>query len=106
MKKIVIGSVLLLSGIALYIGVHIPAAHYMSQLSGWSTPPGPYATSLQATGGMAGHRIAIWLGVVGLLFYAWELGAPLVKRSAQAIREADRRFDEQRAEEREQGERQ
>lgn len=62
---------MLLAGVFLFIGAHIPAALYASKLTGWTTPPGRYGTSIADTGGQASVTIAIILGLAGLLLLIW-----------------------------------
>jgi hypothetical protein len=47
LKKIIAGGILLISGIILYLGIHIPAAIQASKLGGWSIPPGRLGTALK-----------------------------------------------------------
>lgn len=50
MKKVIAGGLFLISGVILYISVHIPAASLAATLSGWSSPPGKLGTALAEMG--------------------------------------------------------
>lgn len=71
MKKVLAGGFMMLSGILLFIGVHIPAAQYSSKLTGWTTPPGRYGTAIIDTGGTSPLIISIILCFLGLLLMIW-----------------------------------
>lgn len=71
MKKVITGGFMLISGIFLYIGIHVPAALYITKLTGWTTPPGRYGTAVIDTGGTNAVIISIILSVLGLIFMIW-----------------------------------
>ncbi|CAM4048314.1 hypothetical protein COLU111180_20790 [Cohnella lubricantis] len=71
MKKVIAGGILLFAGMALYLGIHIPAAEIASNLGGWSTPPGRLGTALQEVGGVAPTGYSIFLIVIGILILLW-----------------------------------
>ncbi|PJN56414.1 hypothetical protein PAEVO_31370 [Paenibacillus sp. GM2FR] len=75
MKKVVAGGFLLISGIILYLSVHIPATLFASKLGSWTTPPGRLGTALAEMGAVAainGSIILIISGVVVILWGAFE----------------------------------
>ncbi|MEK4512140.1 hypothetical protein [Paenibacillus sp. FSL K6-2524] len=71
MKKIITGGILLCCGIILYLGGYIPAAHYASELGGWSTPPGRLGTALEATGGKSAINNSMIMMIIGFFLLAW-----------------------------------
>jgi hypothetical protein len=72
MKKVIAGGFILLSGIILYIGIHISASLFLPILNGWSTPPGRFGTALRESGGFTVNIFAIILCVLGLLIIIYE----------------------------------
>ncbi|GEM_PF-3244972 len=71
MKKIIAGGLLLISGVILYVEIHVSAALYMSDIRGWNTPPGRFGTALIETGGSTPATLALFLGVAGVVFILW-----------------------------------
>lgn len=71
MKKVIAGGLFLLSGITLYISVHIPAAILASKLGSWSTPPGRLGTALEEMGGTATRNGSMILMFIGALLILW-----------------------------------
>jgi hypothetical protein len=71
MKYIVAGGILLIGGIVLFIGIHIPAALHMKEITGWSDPPGRYGTAIIETGGNTPLTLSILLCIFGLLLLLW-----------------------------------
>jgi hypothetical protein len=92
MKKIVAGGFILLSGIILYLGVHLSATDYMSHLTEWRSPPGKFGTALQATRGETANLIAIVLCVIGFMILLWEIAIKDMMAAGQAA--IDRRNQE------------
>lgn len=72
MKKVLIGGFLFVSGILLYIGIHISTAIFMTEVKAWSTPPGRYGTALEEIGGQAEINISIILCIVGIALMMWD----------------------------------
>lgn len=72
MKKIIIGGFLLLVGILLYIGVHLSAAIVMTEIKGWSTPPGRFGTAIEEIGGETEVFLSKVLCLIGIGFMFWE----------------------------------
>ncbi len=66
MKKIIAGTCILVTGLILFIVVHLEASKYMVSLGSWSTPPGKYLTSVSETGGTVVLAISIIFGIIGL----------------------------------------
>ncbi|QHW33788.1 hypothetical protein GZH47_25310 [Paenibacillus rhizovicinus] len=71
MKKIIVGGILLFSGVILYLGVFIPAARLASTLGGWTTPPGRLGTALNETGGSTAYHSSIVMIICGILLLLW-----------------------------------
>ncbi|WP_238652273.1 hypothetical protein [Paenibacillus piscarius] len=71
MKKIIAGSILLFSGIILYLGVYIEAARHSSTLGGWTTPPGRFATALNEVGGTTTFYSSIVMIICGIILLLW-----------------------------------
>lgn len=100
MTTVIIGGLLLLGGILLYLGVHLAAVLYMSQIDAWPQPPAHYMTALTDSGGYPMFWVSIVLIILGLLL----LGAKLFEKLGLAgqsglneIRRQDRIFDARRA---------
>ncbi|MGF7045573.1 hypothetical protein J2T13_000033 [Paenibacillus sp. DS2015] len=71
MKKIVAGGFMMIAGVILYIGYHIPAAMNTFEITGWSNPPGRYGTALLETGGRFPMILGIIVGLAGFLILLW-----------------------------------
>jgi hypothetical protein len=80
MKNIVAGGILLISGIFLFIGVHIPAAIHMKEIGGWNDPPGRYGTALIETGGNTPLTLSILLCILGLILLLWGVFSRVIIR--------------------------
>ena len=79
MKVFILGAVFFFSGIILYVGVHILAAMYVKEMTGWSTPPGRFGTALAETAGNAPHAFSIWLCIIALILLCWEVVYRIIK---------------------------
>ncbi|KOP67465.1 hypothetical protein AMS62_21125 [Bacillus sp. FJAT-18019] len=71
MKKVIAGGLFLLSGVILYISVHIPAAFHAATLGGWSSPPGRLGTALADMGGTATRNGSVILMFIGAALILW-----------------------------------
>lgn len=71
MKKVIAGGLFLLSGVILYISVHIPAASLAATLGGWSSPPGRLGTALEQMGGAATRNGSVFLIIIGVVVILW-----------------------------------
>ncbi|MGO4106262.1 hypothetical protein [Paenibacillus sp. YAF4_2] len=71
MKKIIVGGILLFTGIILYLGVYIPAARHSSTLGGWTTPPGRLGTALDEMGGTTTYHNSIVMTICGIILLLW-----------------------------------
>lgn len=71
MKKIIVGGILLFSGVLLYLGVYVPVALHASKLGGWTTPPGRFGTALNEMGGTAAFNYSIIMIICGILLLVW-----------------------------------
>jgi hypothetical protein len=72
MMRVIAGGFILLSGIVLYLGIHISASLIMPNINGWSTPPGRFGTALRETGGYAANIFGIILCILGLFIIIYE----------------------------------
>jgi hypothetical protein len=72
MKRVIAGGFILLSGIILYLGMHISASLFMPNINGWSTPPGRFGTALSESGGDSASVFAIILCILGFFIIIYE----------------------------------
>jgi hypothetical protein len=72
MKRVIGGGFILLSGIILYLGMHISASLFMPNINGWSTPPGRFGTALSESGGHTATIFAILLCLLGFFIIIYE----------------------------------
>lgn len=71
MKKIIVGGILLFSGIILYLGIYIPVALHASILGGWTTPPGRLGTALNEMGGTTAFNYSIVMIICSIILLLW-----------------------------------
>ncbi|MCM3631671.1 hypothetical protein M3194_30785 [Paenibacillus glycanilyticus] len=71
MKKIIVGGILLFTGIILFLGVYILAARHSSTLGSWTTPPGRLGTALNEMGGTTAFHNSIIMIVCGIILLLW-----------------------------------
>jgi hypothetical protein len=71
LKQIIAGGIFLISGIILYLGIHIPAAIQASKLGGWTTPPGRLGTALSEMGGITATNNSVIMIIVGVILIVW-----------------------------------
>ncbi|HEY2491327.1 MAG TPA: hypothetical protein VGI33_00085 [Paenibacillus sp.] len=93
MKKIVAGGFMMIAGIILYIGFHIPAAINTFEITGWSNPPGRYGTALLETGGRIPMILGIILGIAGLLILLWGTFSQELATLAHNIKENNTEYE-------------
>lgn len=72
MRKIIIGSVFIISAVILYSFVHLSASIYLPNITGWSTPPGRFGTALSETGGVLPASLSIVMGVIGFMLISMD----------------------------------
>ncbi|MDQ0112588.1 hypothetical protein [Paenibacillus harenae] len=72
MKRVIAGGFILLSGIILYLGMHISASIFIPNINGWSTPPGRFGTALRESGGYMANIFAIILCILGFFIIIYE----------------------------------
>lgn len=94
MKKILIGGFLFVSGVLLYIGIHISTVIFMTEVKGWSTPPGRFGTALEQVGGKAEFIVALLLCIIGIGFMAWDGGKTFLQERKKQTREDEKPEDE------------
>lgn len=71
MKKIIAGGILFLGGIALYLGIYLPALELGLTLGGFTTPPGRIGSALEITEGNTPMVYAIGSMVFGFMLMVW-----------------------------------
>jgi hypothetical protein len=71
LKKIIVGGILLFSGIILYLGIYIPAARHASILGGFATPPGRLGTALNEMGGTTAFHYSKVMIICGIFLLLW-----------------------------------
>lgn len=95
-KRILAGGFILLSGVLLYLGVHLAAVMYLPHITGWSTPPGKYGTALRETGGYAANLISILFMIGGSLILLIELYFPHAAATyKKALAERNREYEKE-----------
>jgi hypothetical protein len=72
MKRVIAGGFIFISGIILYLGIHISASLFMTNVNGWSTPPGRFGTALRESGGYTANIFALILCILGFFIIIYE----------------------------------
>jgi hypothetical protein len=86
MKRVIAGGFILLSGVILFLGMHISASIFMPNINGWSTPPGRFGTALRESGGYIANIFAIILCILGFFILIYECYLrEMIDRNRKAI---------------------
>ncbi|SDT24294.1 hypothetical protein SAMN05444162_3531 [Paenibacillaceae bacterium GAS479] len=94
LKKVIAGGFILLSGVILYVGIHISTVPYLSNVGGWSTPPRRFGKALQETDGYMATIISIIMIISGIIILLYEsYFSGIIKKYVDEVKERNLEFE-------------